>query len=137
MLKAQAKGMDLNLFPADQLVDGEGFIAEMLSGDEDDSGSSENETSANRTNVTAWTSEQRLEDQAVPEQETDPYVLVERYHELLPPLLCEQNFRQLLHTYFPQPTEHTAEEGEDGLFNTTLYLAVRQWVYDCIRVAQM
>lgn len=69
-------------------------------------------------------------------QDTDPYVMVERYHEQLPPLLKDPDFRQALNTHFPPAAEHSPEEGEEGLFNTLQYVAVRHWVYDCILANQ-
>jgi hypothetical protein len=133
MLKAKARGMDLDLFPAEALDD-MGIIDEVLSGDEEDEGvDGDGPGSARRRpGVLSWVSEQRQEDLAQPERESDPYVEVERYHELLPPLLQDPGFRKALNQHFPPPTEHSAEEGDDGLFNTLQYLAIREWVHDCI-----
>jgi hypothetical protein len=127
-LKAQARGMDLDLFPNDAVIDDEGVIDECLSGDEEDV-----EPGRHTTKVTTWPSEQQREDQNRPAQDTDPYVQVERYHEMLPPLLQDEGFRKALAEAFPIQTSHELDEGEDGLFDTLRYLAVRQWVYDSVR----
>ena len=67
MLKAKARGMDLDLFPADALDD-MGIIDEVLSGDEEDEGvDGDGPGSARRRpGVLSWVSEQRQEDLAQP-----------------------------------------------------------------------
>jgi hypothetical protein len=145
MLKAGQRGMDLNLYPTDDLIHERGFIEEQPSDDdgiseEDDWEENEDRPGPSRRrprpDVISWASEQRLEDQDVPMQDTDPYVMVERYHEQLPPLLKDPDFRQALNTHFPPAAEHSPEEGQEGLFNTLQYVAVRHWVYDCILANQ-
>jgi hypothetical protein len=106
--------MDLDLFPTDRLYDGGASIDNM-------------------ENTTNWPSEQSPADQNRPEASTDPFVQVERYHEALPSLLKDDPFRQALHLAFPRPTVHSVVEGPEGTFDTTFYLAVRQYVYESLR----
>lgn len=127
ILQAARRGMDLDLYPTD--VDENGFTDEVLEGDENED---DDDVDADaRRQVLNWPSEQQRADQNTIAQHTDPYVQVERYHELLPPLLKDPDFRITMFHHFPPPTQHLRQSG-DRLFDTTQYLALRTWVYDSL-----
>lgn len=136
-VEAAKRGMDLDLYPTDGLVDGNGFIDEVIEGEEDED-EDEEQAEVNQMRAANWPSEQERADQDRPVGDTDPYVQVERYHELLPPLLKEEDFRQTLRHHFPPPTQHSADDVADdaGLFSTVQYLAVRSWVHDSLLARQ-
>lgn len=81
--------------------------------------------------TTNWPSDQPPADQDRQPSSTDPFVQVERYHELLPPLLQNEAFRLSMRMTFPPLTQHT-EETDDGLFDYQQYLGVRAWVRDSL-----
>lgn len=128
VLQAARRGMSLEFFPSDHAVDEEGFTDEMLEGDDDEDNKSRH--------VSHWPSEQQREDQNRLQLQTDPYVEVERYHELLPPLLRDEDFRNTMCQHFPPPTQHTRGLEDDHLFDTRQYLALRTWVYDSMLALQ-
>lgn len=129
--------MNLHLFSQDFQpgdLDNEGFIDEVVEGEEE---GEHGEVEA-RPSVTTWRSEQQLADQDRPPKDTDPYVQVERYHENLPPLLQDEGFRAAMQVHFPPPSQHEPlnmapdVDVEDNIFDTTQYLAVREWVRDSL-----